>query len=235
MNGKIKIAIIVVVLLIVGYGIFYINDYYHAEKSATDCLNGSDDVNVSRISSGLFVDGKGNDTALIFYPGGKVEYSAYLPMLCRLAGEGVDCYLVEMPFNIAFLGANSADDIMANSSYDHYFIAGHSLGGVTASSYVNETNKTDGLILLAAYPTGEIHKPVLSLYGSNDGVLNKEKYDEAKPLVKGNFTEHVIDGANHAQFGNYGNQSGDNPANITAENQQKQSVVEIINFINQYT
>ena len=235
MRRKVKIAAIVILVLIVGYGIYYINDYYRADDTAADFLNGTSDVNVSEVSNGLFVDGKGNDTALIFYPGAKVEYSAYLPMFCQLASEGVDCYLVEMPFNIAFLGSDSADDIISDSNYSYYFIAGHSLGGVAASAYVNRSNGTDGLILLAAYPTQEIHTPVLSIYGSNDGVLNAEKYNQSKLLIKAEFTEVVIEGANHAQFGNYGNQSGDNSANITAAEQQRQSVAEIMDFINQYT
>ena len=100
-----------------------------------------------------------------------------------------------------------------------------------ASAYVNATNNTDGVILLAAYPTEKISKPVLSVYGSNDNALNKVKYEAAKPLIKGNFTEVIIKGGNHAQFAYYGNQSGDGKANITAENQQNQTVDAIINFI----
>ena len=231
MNKKIKIAIVIVFLLILGYGIFYLADYNHAEKTATDMLNGTSNVSVVKTSNGLFLDGSGNDSAVIFYPGGKVEYTSYLPMLINLANRGIDCYLVEMPFNIAFFGQNSAESIMNNSSYDHYFIAGHSLGGVVASAYVNATNNTDGVILLAAYPTEKISKPVLSVYGSNDNALNKVKYEAAKPLIKGNFTEVIIKGGNHAQFAYYGNQSGDGKANITAENQQNQTVDAIINFI----
>ena len=234
MDKKIKIAIIVIIALILGYGVFYLTDYYHAEKTATDYLNGTDDVNVSKLSNGLFLDGKGNDTALIFYPGAKVEYTSYLPMFTQLASEGIDCYLVEMPFNIAFLGQNSADDIINNSSYNHYFLAGHSLGGVVASSYVNKSDDIDGLILLASYPTQEINKPVLSIYGSNDNVFSIDKYNEVKPLIKGNFTEFIINGGNHAQFAYYGNQSGDGLANISAQNQQNQTVYEILSFINSF-
>lgn len=232
MNNKIKIAIAVIIILILGYGVFYFTDYYHAEKTTTDYLNGSENVSVIKTSNGLLLDGKGNDSAIIVYPGAKVEYTSYLPLFSKLASEGVDCYLVEMPLNIAFFGSNSADDIISNSSYDHYYLAGHSLGGVVGSSYVNKTDSIDGLILLASYPTEEINKPVLSIYGSNDGVFNLEKYNEAKPLFKNNFTEVIINGGNHGQFAYYGNQSGDGIANISAENQQNQTVNEILKFIN---
>jgi hypothetical protein len=85
-------------------------------------------------------------------------------------------------------------------------------------------------VLLAAYPTEKINKPVLSIYGSDDGVFNLKTYNESKPLMK-NLTEVIIDGGNHAQFGYYGNQSGDNPAKITTEKQQDKSVDEIVKFI----
>ena len=46
-----------------------------------------------------------------------------------------------------------------------------------------------------------------------------------------NMTEYVIDGGNHAQFGYYGKQPGDNAAGITPENQQNQTVTKILEFI----
>ena len=232
LNKKVKIAIVIILLLILGYGIFYLTDYYHAEKTATDLLNGTGNVSVIKSSNGLFLNGSGNDTALIFYPGAKVEYTSYLPMFTQLASQGIDCYLVEMPFNIAFFAQNSADDIIDNSTYSHYFIAGHSLGGVVASSYVNSTDNVDGLILLASYPTEDLSKPVLSIYGSEDKSLNLEKYNQAKPFTNNNLTEIIIDGGNHAQFAYYGDQSGDGKAKISPQNQQNQTVIAILNFIN---
>lgn len=232
MNKKIKIAIVIILLLIVGFAIFYISDYYHAEKVAVDSLNGTDNVSVIKTSNGMLLDGPGNDTALIFYPGAKIEYTSYAPLLMNLSSQGIDCYLVEMPFNLAFLGQNSADEIIDSGNYSHYFISGHSLGGAMAASYVNGTNKTDGLILFAAYSTSEIEKPVLSIYGSEDKVLNMDKYNGSKGFIDENLTEVEISGANHAQFAYYGNQSGDGVAKISAESQQEECVGEIIDFIN---
>ena len=231
MNRKVKIAIAIALLLIIGLAIFYINDYYHAEKIAVDSLNSSENVSVVKTSNGLLLDGPGNDTALIFYPGAKVEYTSYSPLFMNLSEDGIDCYLVEMPFNLAFLGQNSADEIIDEGNYSHYFISGHSLGGAMAASYVNSTNKTDGLILFASYSTSEIEKPVLSIYGSEDNVLNMEKYDESLNFIDDNLTELEIDGGNHAQFAYYGNQSGDGIAKISPQSQQKQCENAIIGFI----
>ena len=231
MNKKIKIAILIVFILIACFAIFYVNDYYHADKIAIDRLNANDNVSVVKTSNGLLLDGPGNDTALIFYPGAKIEYTAYAPMFKDLSEKGIDCYLVEMPFNLALLGQNSADEIIDSGNYSHYFISGHSLGGAMAASYVNSTNKTDGLILFASYSTCKIEKPVLSIYGSEDKVLNKEKYLDSINFIEDNLTEIEIKGANHAQFAYYGNQSGDGVANISASSQQKQSASAIMEFI----
>lgn len=231
MNRKIKIIIIIIVLaLILAYSAFYLTDYRHAEKTATDLLNGTSDVNVSEVSNGLFLDGYGNDTAVIFYPGAKNEYTSYMPLLVNLAGQGIDCYLVEMPFNLAMFGGDSADSIIESGNYSHYIMAGHSLGGLSASSYASKSNKTEGVILLAAYPTEKIDKLVLSIYGSEDGVLNKESYEKSKPLMS-NLTEFVIDGANHGQFANCGFQDGDNAGKISSQSQQNITVDMILDFI----
>lgn len=225
------IILIIILILIIGFGIYYVNDYSHSDSTALSYINGSENVSVTHSSNGLFIDGKGNDTALIFYPGAKVEYSAYLPLMNQIAAQGVDVYLVQMPFNLAFFGQNSADDIIKNSNYSHYIMSGHSLGGVAASGYASK-HDVDGLVLLAAYPSEEIDKPTLSIYGSEDKVLNLKSYNDAKPLIKANFTEHIINGGNHAQFGNYGLQKGDGNAGINSTLQQNETTSEIINFIN---
>lgn len=231
MNRKIKITILVLVIVIVAAAAFYLTDYYHADATAESYLNGTDDVNVVKSSTGLLLDGPGNDSAIIFYPGAKIEYTSYLPLLIEIAHDGMDCYLVEMPFNLAFFGQDKANEIIEDSNYSHYFLAGHSLGGAMAASYINATNNTDGLILLGSYSTSEIEKPVLSIYGSEDKVLNMESYNESKNLYSDYFHEYIISGANHAQFANFGQMPNDGEAKITSQNQQNQTIDEIELFI----
>ena len=72
---------------------------------------------------------------------------------------------------------------------------------------------------------------MLSVYGSEDGVLDMEKYEEAKDLLPEEHTEVIIAGGNHAQFGNYGEQDGDGIATISADEQQDATTNAIIEFI----
>ena len=99
-------------------------------------------------------------------------------------------------------------------------MAGHSLGGSMAASFAAEnTAWVEGLILLAAYSTEPLEIPVLSIRGSEDGVLNMEKYEKYRTNLPAGFEEHILEGGNHAGFGFYGPQEGDGTATISSREQ----------------
>lgn len=231
---KIAAAISFICLIILSV-FFYVNDYYHSDGSVNKYLRGDGHVAVSEITDGLFADGPGEEAAVIFYPGAKVEYTAYLPLLCGLAERGIDCFLIKMPCNLAVLGQDKAGNIMEAYGYRRWYLAGHSLGGAMAASYAaGHPENLDGLILLAAYPTRDLtgkNFPVLSVYGSEDGVLNMEKLEEGRLLMPARYTELCIEGGNHAGFGNYGKQKGDGEAKISPEEQQGQAMDAIMRMI----
>ena len=197
--------------------------YYHADDTAVKAMQSDGVVTVEQTKSGWLFDGPLDDKALIFYPGAKVDTKAYAPILRLLAQEDMDVYLVNMPLHLAFFGIGN----------EQYYISGHSLGGAMAAYYAAEhVSDFKGMILFAAYPTQETAIDTLVIYGSEDGVLNMARIAEAPKLVSGNYSEVVIDGGNHAQFGNYGKQKGDGEADISAEEQQTQTIQAIRKFIN---
>ena len=57
--------------------------------------------------------------------------------------------------------------------------------------------------------------------GTNDQVLNRDKYEQSRDLLPSNVTELTIEGGNHAQFGNYGPQAGDGEATVPESEQQQ--------------
>ena len=154
--------------------------------------------------------------------------------MSSLAEEGVLCILVEMPFNLAVLNMNAAEGLTDDyPEIDEWYLGGHSLGGSMAASFLAEnTDDFEGLILLGSYSTADITLPVLSIYGSKDNVLNREKYEKYKPNISESLTEFVIDGGCHAYFGMYGEQDGDGTPTISVEEQIEITVNEIIKFIN---
>ena len=237
MKNKTRYLLIIVGLLLlslIAYSIYYINDYYKASNEVHRYLKSNAIVTVTEKDGMYIFDGKGENNAIVFYQGAKVDIIAYAPLLFKLAEEGIDCYLVNMPFRFAMLDTNKADSVIDKYKYDNWYIMGHSLGGATASMYTSShTDKIKGLILLASYSTEKIDKKirVLSIYGSKDGVLNMNKYDSNKNNIA-NLKEVVIKGGNHAYFGYYGEQKGDNKGSITREAQQDKTIDEILNFIN---
>jgi hypothetical protein len=125
------------------------------------------------------------EVGFIFYPGGKVEHTAYEPLMKELASEGVVCVLVEMPFRLAVLDMNAADGIKEQyPNVTNWYMGGHSLGGSMAAAYLGEHYADyEGLILLGSYSTEDLSGTslkVLSVYGSEDKVLNVENYIESK-------------------------------------------------------
>ena len=225
--------------VLAGVIVVYFGTYYHADSQALAALQGANGVNVSEITqedegvNGWYFDGPGADSVLVFYPGAKVEAAAYAPLMETLSLSGIDCYLCDMPLNFALLGRDAAGIIRPEkpNDYERWYIGGHSLGGVAAAMAAVDAEEAggvdawDGLVLLASYPTEELSTPVLSIYGTDDKVLNTGKYKKTKAagLWPADFTEVVIKGGNHAQFGNYGEQKGDGSPAITAAEQQKET------------
>ena len=239
MKRRTKIVTAVLAVIIAAIGIaawIYANDYYRAVDAAS-YLTDSSSVNVKRIKEGYLFDGPGEESALIFYPGAKVEETAYAPLMKMLAGQGIDCFLIKMPMKLAFFGMNKADGIEAEYDYKSFYLAGHSLGGAMAANYAAEnSDKYSGLFLLAAYPTKDLTSaqfPVVFIYGTNDRVLNREKLKTGFTLVPEGYKKTEINGGNHAQFGSYGTQKGDGDAAISAEEQWKITANAIIETINE--
>lgn len=124
------------------------------------------------------------------------------------------------------LAPNAAEQIIKDHPQQNFVLAGHSLGGVMASRFVAENEqRIKGVIYLASYPDekGALNKqdlPVLSITATNDGVLNWTSYQKAKQFLPKDTQYASIKGGNHAGFGNYGVQKGDNKATISNEQQQ---------------
>ena len=170
----------------------------------------------------------------IFYPGGKVEYTAYAPLMLELAERDILCVLLEMPLNLAVLDLAAAEGIPEQyPEIDTWYIGGHSLGGSMAASYAAEhSEEYAGLVLLASYSTAELGDiDVISLYGSEDGVLNREKYREYRGNLPDDTVETVIEGGNHAGFGSYGFQKGDGESQISGEEQVDMTKEALAKFI----
>ncbi len=174
-------------------------------------------------------------TGFIFYPGGRVDYRSYAAPLRAIAEQGYLVVLVPVRLNLAFFDINAADSVFAQyPEIQHWTVGGHSLGGVASALFAKDHPQVEGIIFWASYPADDSLSTsdlkMLSIYGTND-MAGMAKFDETRPLLVADATYVVIDGGNHAQFGNYGPQPGDNAATISSEDQQAQVVSATSEFL----
>ncbi|MCJ7741943.1 MAG: alpha/beta hydrolase [Methanoregula sp.] len=169
-------------------------------------------------------------TALIIYPGGHVDYRSYAPIARQIASRGYLVSVVRMPLSLPVFGVNKAEGVIAAFPDIRYWvIGGHSLGGSMAASFAkNHPDEVQGLFFWASYPAGSDDLSTtdlkgLSTYGSNDMVLTMGTLNSTLVLLPPGTIRQVIEGGNHAQFGNYGPQPGDGVATISVEDQQGQA------------
>jgi predicted alpha/beta-hydrolase family hydrolase len=168
---------------------------------------------------------------LVLYPGARVDPRAYAPPAHALAREGYLVVIVSMPLNLAVLAPDRAAEVMAAfPDVGRWAVGGHSLGGAMAARFAYQNpDAVRGLVLWAAYPASADDLSghslsVTSIYGTRDGLSTEAKIAASQSLLPAGTNWVAIEGGNHAQFGWYGPQSGDGPADIGREQQQEQIV-----------
>ena len=211
----------------------YLSVYYKAEAGADAALADSEAVTVRSPDHMLFFDGPGTETALVFYPGAKVESKAYAPLMKRIAEAGTDCFLLDPPLHLSMLDASGIQRAYAAGNYKSWYAAGHSLGAVSTASYAaKHPEEITGVILLGGYPTASLKDTrLLLIYGSEDGILDRNAYEKSRTLWPLDAEEQVIQGGNHAGFGCYGIQNGDGTASISKDAQQEITAESIRSFV----
>lgn len=220
----ILISILLPVALIIGGSAVYFGDYYRSDYEAIGAFMPQNTGWKEEPDNTIVFEPEQPEAGFIFYPGGKVEHRSYIPLMQALQERGVLCIIVKMPLNLAVFDVNAADGIRAEyPEIENWYIGGHSLGGSMAASYLGaHKNEFKGLILLGAYSTENLSDTdlrVLSVFGSEDKVMNRESYAKYKANLPENFTEIEIPGGCHANFGMYGAQEGDGTPAISNEEQ----------------
>lgn len=235
----IAFAVLLLALLVATGGfLVYASNFYRDADTNHANLVSTAELPVERGTQYLAFGDPTSKVGLIFYPGAKVEYSAYAPLMRDLAERGYLAIVVEMPFNFAFFNIGAADGVRAAyPQVEKWWIGGHSLGGSMAAQYVADHASDEalgGLVLLGSYTASDLSATnlgAISLYGSNDQVLNRQKLEDSKALMPADTQIIEISGGNHAQFGDYGTQDGDGSASVTADEQQTFAAEAIDTFI----
>ncbi len=236
-NNLIKIITGIIVIGIVSLFI-WANDSYKPQALAKEALISDNTVEVKIDKFISFTPKKIEATkGFIFYPGAKVDPESYAPLCRKIAEQGYEVVIVNMPMNLAILSYNRGEKVINEySNIKNWVVGGHSLGGTMAAKFASENTAVDGVVLLSSYPIGDelknMGKEVLSIWGSKDGIVNFENLIKSKEKLPEDTTYVEIEGANHSQFGDYGDQKGDDSPIINREEQIDIAAKNIINFIN---
>lgn len=171
------------------------------------------------------------NVGLVFYPGGRVQPRSYAPAAWDIASRGYLVVIVPMPLNLAVLAPDAAGEVIAAfPTVRAWAVGGHSLGGAMAARFAHtHPGAVRGLVLWAAYPAAgnslaASGLAVVSVSASRDGLSTPAKIDASRPHLPPDTRWRAIEGGNHAQFGWYGEQDGDQAATISRESQQEQAV-----------
>jgi hypothetical protein len=229
-RDKIIIGVLLVVTIVLVGFVEWVETPLRPMTEAYDALHSDSAVTVLTdkwlVFESLY---SAKNIGFIVYPGGRVDYRSYAPLAHVIAAEGYLTIVAPMPLNLAVFGVNTATDII--NSYPQitsWAIGGHSLGGTMAAQFAYENpSKIEGLVLWAAYPASgnDLSKRnllVTTIHGSNDGLVSSSQIQDSLKLLPLTTVRVEITGGNHAQFGWYGDQPGDNTAEITRELQQSQ-------------
>lgn len=187
-----------------------------ASAEADERISIGGDENVVVVSPA----GRESEQGLVFLAGAKVEPTAYVSTFRELAAAGVTVVVVRPILNLAIIEWRDLSEFTAVApEVTDWAVGGHSAGGVKACSYAEDPAVT-ALVLFASYCAfGDLSArddlSALSITGTRDGVLSRESFEDARALMPPDTIYLELDGVNHAQFGDYGDQPGDSPRTIS--------------------
>lgn len=177
-----------------------------------------------------------SEVGIILYPGAKVEKEAYAYYGSRLAEEGVFVAIPSLRLNLGIADIDAAETIIAaHPGIERWIVGGHSLGGSAASGFALENeSRVEGVIFLASYPISsmvESELRVLSISGEVDGLATQTDIEASRENVPDDAVFYEIVDGNHANFGMYGPQDGDNDSPLSAKEQLDETIGQILNWL----
>lgn len=234
---KITLILIIVLTLLAAGGYYYLSENTYKAMPVTYKTMAQENVVVD---DGLIVINPPAEPIanLVFYPGGLVENQAYVILGDLLSKQGIRVFIPKMPFNLSILSNSEFEKVYEKYKDDKkWYIGGHSLGGASASIYAAKNpGKVAGVIFLGAYPSdtsnlAKLDIPVLSMIGTFDVLVDKDKYVSTKTLLPADTQYVVIEGGNHSYYGYYGMQKDDMGGTITRWDQHNIVVQNILGII----
>lgn len=215
-------TILITSTLLIGLCSVFAYRTYQADKVALELIYSNQSISIQETLDYYLITPIVNNTdnpTIIFYSGGLVTTSSYLYNMGIIAAKlSTRVVLIKPPLNLAIVPSISLETIKSRLNLQSLILTGHSLGGVKACLDYKPNIGIKKLVLMGSYCTNDLSKEgfeLVSLYGSNDKVLQLKNLEDAKKNTPSKSIFKVIEGANHSIFGSYGKQAGDGKADIS--------------------
>ena len=225
-------SVLVVLLVALGGFAIWATTTPEPGPDAVAALRSDDRVEVVEDDGYTFAPRRPARVGFVLYPGARVDPASYAVPARQIAEAGFLVVVPALTLNLAVLDAGAADPVIdAHPAIDRWVVGGHSLGGAIAAGYAEDHCDTvAGLVLWAAYPAEDTDLSsadldVASVVGTRDGLTTRADIDGSRDQLPPDTDFVPIEGGNHAQFGDYGPQAGDQPATISRREQQAQAVM----------
>lgn len=248
--GAVLIGVAVVVVLVTVVFLVYAHTVFAGDREASLDAWRSDAVTIATTETSIVIEpaSGGTDVGLVFVPGAKVEPSAYLYKLSGVVeATGMTVVITKPTLNLAFFDARPLSAFTAAAPHvERWFVGGHSLGGVRACQLAAEAARTAdaagadedpgivGLMLFGSYCVDDLSDSglaALSIVAENDGLSTPDDVAQRSGLLPADAMSVLIDGANHAAFGDYGDQPGDGAATVDRQQARDEIAAAVESFI----
>lgn len=229
---------VVIVVALIGFFV-WLNNTYKTNEYAAHYMISTPHVEVTTENNGTIIFAPKSDASkigVIIYPGQKIEPKSYARLSNMIANSKYTVYVPKLRFNFSSFSSDLATRIIKkNPQITTWYLVAHSTSGDAALKEAANQKKIAGVVFLGTYPTGDdlklINKPVLSIWGTKDGILDFTKFNEYKNNMPSNAHFYEIIGGNNTDFADIQTIPNDNKAIISAEEQQIQAANEIVSFI----
>jgi len=222
------VATVVVLALVAVAFLVWANMVMQGDRARALDVWTNDRVEVTSTGHSVVIapTGAASGTGLVYIPGAKFDPYAYLYKLSGIVERtGATIVITKPTLNLAFFDQRDLTTFTSDvPGVDRWYVGGHSLGGVRACMLA-EGPDVAGLVLFGSYCANDLSGSgldVLSIGGSLDGLSTPQKIADARGMLPDDARLVEIDGLDHAGFGDYGSQPGDNPAGLTGRREREE-------------
>lgn len=229
---------VVVLVVLLGAGYIWSTNTYGVNEDYIKYSSSGDGVTV--VNNGgeyvVFPTNGNAKTGVIIYPSEKTDTRSYLKLSNMLARDGYRVVITKYMFNYPAIAKNPAKKVIdSNSDIKNWYIVAHSRSGELALRNAANEKNVSGVAFMGAYPIGDnlklINKPVLTIWGTQDGIIDFTKFEEYKQNLPEKSYLHEIVGGNNTGFSDSKTFEGDNQPTIDRDEQQKKASDYIDSFI----